>query len=206
MAITHSNRLSIVFRVIISVLLLSSVIPDSVQAQTATFKRQSVNMKLDKGHFLVSGMYFLTGNPGEKSTFSLQFPTGSAYGEIDSLHVYDVTKAMVITADSQDKKRATYSVVLDESGESLVQTFYLLKLTGSRAEYPFSLDSGKYFKLEKACFYLIAPVSMNVSKFNYTPKDTIDAGANVVYYWEMHDFTPTSSFEFRFNPDAAVTR
>jgi hypothetical protein len=169
-----------------------------ILAQDASFTRQSVNMKIDKGHLLISGMYFVSGPAEESSSISFPFPFGVNYGEIDSLHIYDVVKSDFITFDKKVRKSVTFTLDFDNKGKSMIQIYYRLKLLGNKAEYPFREDEVDFAKLDKACFYLIAPTEMNVRNFTYLPKDTIDAGLNVVYYWEMHDFKPEQNFEFRF--------
>jgi hypothetical protein len=155
-------------------------------------------MKIEMGYFLVSGMYFISGIPGDKVSISIPFPNGVYYGEIDSLHIYDVAASDFIPVDKIDKKAVHFSISFDATGEFLLQIFYRLRLLGNKAEYPFYRDLHNENKIEKACFYLIAPTNLDAHRFNYIPKDTIDAGDNIVYYWELFDFSPMENFEFRF--------
>jgi hypothetical protein len=182
------------FMVIVGVFLL----PEFIMAQSCYIKKQSVNMKIEKDLLLVSGMYYVTGTAAEPSTVIFPLPNGTYYGAVDSLHVYDVSNSDSINATLLDEETILFSLNFDNTSEYLIQVFYRIKLLGSIAEYPFSRNAGGTEKIETACFYLNAPVKMNVRKFNYIPKDTIDAGANVDYYWEMHDFVPKENFEFRF--------
>lgn len=170
----------------------------NLHAQDFQFVRQSVNMRIDKGNFLVSGLYFVKGTPNAYTTITFPFPHGPAYSTIDSIHIYDVTKDSYITPDEINDLAVNFTVKFDDSDEYLFQLYYKLKLLGGKAEYKFSLNEEAIESLDKACFYLIAPTELGVRKFSYPPKDTIDAGENTVFYWEMYDFTPKENLTFRF--------
>ena len=117
---------------------------------------------------------------------------------MDSLHVYDVFESDYIHPELQEGKNIYFSLDFNNTREYLIQIYYRIKLLGNIAEYQFSHNVSGNEKLDKASFYLIAPVKMNVRKFNYIPNDTIEAGENIVYFWEMIDFEPKGSFEFKF--------
>lgn len=191
------REISIRLRIIFLVLLISLAMTKNVHSQSYSVKRQSVNMKIEKGYFFVSGMYFISGLADEKLSITFPFPYGATYGEIDSLHIYDVIKSEFLVLEHRDRKSVRFSIEFDRTGEDLIQLYFRIKLLGNKAEYPFSKEEPAN-KIEKACFYLIAPTDLEASRFNYIPQDTIDAGLNVVYYWEFHDFSPNKDFEFRF--------
>lgn len=155
-------------------------------------------MRINNGYFLVSGLYFVKGTPNAYTTITFPFPNGPSYSAIDSLHIYDVTKDVYITPDEINARAVNFTIKFDESDEYLFQLYYKLKLLGGKAEYNFSMNEEAIESLDQACFYLIAPTELDVRKFSYIPKDTIDAGENTVFYWEMYDFTPEEKLEFRF--------
>lgn len=186
-------------RALVFVILLT--ISQHVYCQEFQFVEQSVNMKIDNGYFLVSGLYFIKGSPGEYTTITFPFPSGPAYGDIDSIHIFDVAKNVDIIPDELNDLAVNFTVKFDQSDKYLFQLYYRVKLLSNKAEYKFSLNEEAIKDLKKASFYFIAPTSLEAKRFTYPPMDTIFAGDNIVYFWVMYDFTPTENMAFRFTSE-----
>ena len=182
----------------ILVLLVLLISPGYAEAQTCYFTRQSVNMKIENRLLLVSGMYFVNSQDHQLSTVVFELPNGNNYGTVDSLSVFDVNSNKDIDSTLMEESHILFTLDFREKEEYLIQVHYRIPLEGNIAEYPFSSNTTTKNKLQQATFYLIAPTDMKVKNFTYNPTDTIDAGSNVVYYWEMLDFKPTGNFAFRF--------
>lgn len=167
-------------------------------AQECLFTRQSVNMKIEKRHMFISGMYFISAEAGSENEVTFPFPSGPLFGGIDSVHIYNVSGDNEIEPEQIGRKDMRFPVKVDHTGGALVQVYYTLTLLGNKAVYPFSQNALQGETLEKACFYLIAPASMGMEHSNYKLKDTINAGENMVYVWEMYDFCPKEDLVVRF--------
>lgn len=161
------------------------------------FSEESVNLKIEGEMLIVSGMYFIVGEVGEKAVITLALPSGTGFGELDSLHIFDVLKDQPLEPASLNRKEMKFELSFN-SQQELVQVFYRIQLLGTRVEYPINhITQGKE-PLKKACYILFSPESRNPRKFSYAPTESIDAGANKFFYWEMYDFYPEENFEFRF--------
>ncbi len=169
-----------------------------LSSQQLSFYKENVTMKIGERHFYVSGNYYLKSDSAAKRLLMYPFPVDPAYGEVDSVYVFDLTAGETIAFDRNEDKMIVFPVHFLKGTELLLQVSYRQRLHQNRAEY--ILETTKTWRkpLVQADFQLIVPSSKKITHFSYPPDDSISGQQEKVYFWTKTNFMPVQNMIFEF--------
>jgi len=184
---------------ILSFLILIGISETST-AQNIEFFREDIKFEINDNSFIVDGIYYFC-NVGEKPVNQIlyyPFPSGSDYGEVDTISVINLkTKSNVLR--NFNKKGASFVILIEPYNIEKYKIFYRQKIFGNKAEYILNTTKSWKKPLEKANYELMIDVDYVIDSVSYMPDSAAIIGNFQHFYWNRQDFMPDKNFIIYFN-------
>lgn len=168
--------------------------------QDISFYRENITMRISVDKFYVTGLYYLRCDKPEKKLLAYPFPLDKLYGQVDSILIYDLTSDTGLSPLRSDSAGLVFAVDFRSGGEKLVQISYQQELLGNRAEYILKSTRAWRQPLDEAHYQLVVTNDFIMTHFSIPPQDSIMAGKEKVYTWDMMNYMPLENMVFGFNP------
>jgi len=185
-------------RKVFLILHLIALFNSIVFTQDFSFYKENITMKIDEGHFYVSGIYYLKSKQGKSTTLLYPFPADSMYGEVDSVYIFNLTNDKTIQPIHKEKNKAIFKVDFENNSSLKLQISYRQKLLGNRAEYILESTISWNKPFQQANYQLIVPKNTEIISFSIPPKDSIATKKEMIYYWEKYNYMPEKNMIFEF--------
>lgn len=166
--------------------------------QDVSFYRENITMMISGRTFYVTGLYYLRSDCPENIFMAYPFPTKKLYGIADSILIIDLTDGSEIMPLRSDSATLTFPVDFLEGKEKLLQISYQQALNDNQAEYILKSTRAWQKPLEEAHYQLIIPQTLTVTRFSIPPMDSLSAGSEKIYTWDMTNYMPTVNMVFDF--------
>ncbi len=170
----------------------------NIFGQGLRFYKEKITMKIDKGYFHVTGIYYLTSDGNKPEVLVYPYPVDSLYGAVDSIFIYSITANKIITPLKTDMNKTFFSIDFNHNRDQVIQISYRQQLSGTRAEYILKSTIGWKEPLDQADYQLIVPSTLHISSFSIPPHDSIVTDHEVVYLWNKHDYMPSENMVFEY--------
>ncbi|HNY03036.1 MAG TPA: hypothetical protein PKG48_10635 [Bacteroidales bacterium] len=181
--------------VLLSVLISVS---STIAAQGMDFYQEKITMKVERGLFRVTGIYYVKSDDRSREVLAYPYPAGSSYGAVDSVRIYNLTENKIINPLSHDPGMTLFAVDFVSSDSLAVQISYCQKLMSNKAEYVLKSTIGWRKPLEQADYQLIVPSGLRILTFSMAPQDSIVTPEETVYLWNKRNYMPAGNFIVEF--------
>lgn len=169
--------------------------------QDISFFKEDITMRIENNAFYVSGLYFLKGEKGEKSTLLYPFPIDSAYKNIDSVFIINLTNNLKIEPVKVEASYLIFKIEFDKTEEIILQIGYKHELKAKKAEYILKTTLSWKRPFDKANYQLIVAPNITITRFSIQPMDSIISLREKIYYWEKRNYMPSENMIFEFETD-----
>ena len=172
-----------------------------VFSQNLQFYRQDMTFEIKDGFFYVDGIYNFCNNGDKKiqQVLFYPFPLDSAFGEVDSINVFDINANSQNIIANLTEKGFNFKLALNPYEICKYKISYRQKLLKNKAEY-ILVTAQKWGKPFDYAFYkLITPAWMKMISISYNPDSIKQINNKVIYYWNEKDFVPPKNMIFYFN-------
>lgn len=173
----------------------------SAFSQDMTFYRENITMRIEREKFYVTGLYYLRCERPEKKLLVYPFPAGQRYGPPDSVLIIDLTTGKEVLPLKADSTKLLFDVDFSTDPGKLVQISYQQELLGNHAEYILRSTRAWHQPLEEAHYQLITPQFLQITRFSIPPQDTLLAGKETIYTWELMNYMPETNMIIEFEAD-----
>ena len=166
----------------------------SLLGQGLTFPRESINFRLDRQHFSVSGYYYFAGATGR---FPVLYPFPNGSNVVDSATVTDSKELRSIAYTMQDNG-LVFGLNRPSADTSVIQIYYREKLAGNKATYILTTTRAWGRALEQASYSLLVAPGIKVTSLSLKPDSEMDTPQGRLYFFIRKDFMPAGDFVVEF--------
>ncbi len=174
------------------------VLSANIFSQGLSFYKEIITMKIDRGYFHVTGIYYLRSDRKTSEVLVYPYPAGPLYGAVDSVSIHNLTSDKPVTPLKTDKLNTIFNIDFSHAGDQEIQIYYRQRIAGNRAEYILKSTIGWKKPLDHASYQLIVPSGIRISSFSIIPQDSIATDREVVYLWNKYHYMPSENLIFEY--------
>jgi hypothetical protein len=170
----------------------------AASGQGFTFYKENITLKIHRGCFYVTGVYYFRNDNSKTEALIYPFPVDPLYGAVDSLFIFNTTTNQVIKPLKTGLDGMAFKVDFSKLREQVIQVSYRQTLLDHRAEYILKSSIGWKKPLDQANYQLIVPLDMRISRFSIFPQDSIVTDHEVIYTWKKQNYFPSENLIFEY--------
>lgn len=168
-------------------------------SQNIRFYKENIDFEIKGQYFIVKGFYYFCniGKDTTRNIISYPFPTGSDYGKVDSVKVFNVSDKLNIK-NRIEKTGLSFSLKLGPYATKLFQIVYRQKLAGRKAEYILLTTKQWGRAFEQINYKLTVPDNIKVDSLSYRPDSSYTENNKQLFVWHKKNFMPNKNMIIYF--------